>query len=355
MPSRPLPDPFLEKLGQRYRAINGVEGVFLMGSAALGELIWLENTLLSDVEFGVVVARLDPKTRRAARALGYELQQTWGYELEPALVTRTRLEHGAPKNLSFRPHTPNQLMFDIQNSARWLVSPETPITQPNWKAEELPVWEAIRLILNRFGEWTDALADREKVNSAEISRCRDKFLVALGDANLIAEKRYVPGYRARHALFEAHFEDGLIKPWISAAYRARINGVVADLDVPMASILVAGITQISQFIHQPTNVRTAPDLIGWARTQRTRVPVRHQASYSVLDNFFDSIFTMAAARFHRSGWPSLLQALAFNIPLFLIFYQKLVDLLYNMATRPSGTVTSAEIKDIHDFWTRFCK
>lgn len=166
----------------------------------------------SDLELLVLGS---PSARRARRAVERALSEDLGLKVE--LIG----ENGYARELRGEP---TLAALDLVHGSRVLDG--EPPTLPAWRVEDVPPWEATRLLFNRLAE---ALPPAPEYALA-------KLAMAAGDARLLAAGDYVPSVRERQARLEGSVPeaDVALLRW---GY-ARKLGLAPPKDAPAADDIV---------------------------------------------------------------------------------------------------------------------
>ena len=365
---------FLDELVSGLRSCKEVQGVLLAGSSAHGELLWWEEDgsrkLLSDVEVGVVTNALGK--RGSLKSIASEIGRSYAYEVELFTITPKRLRLGAPKNLSFRPHAPNVLMYDLIEGGDWLwASAGFPANQ--FRPESLPLWEGVRLILNRAGEGAEQLLpwmQGEPVNdSAELSRWVIKLLLATGDAVLIQNGQYHPGYGERGKIWKEQVSKASTSDvlWnaITQAYDTRLGGSF-DVSALDAEILRRDIASVLNTL-MPGKIKVLSSIECWSDYfRRNPAPLRYQAPVAFLDRWYDtlrllpglqkasfSVGILLAALKHRLS----VQEYAYGVIACGFFGESLGDGLHcaEQIMREYRSDGGSQANSMKAWWDAFCK
>lgn len=104
---------------------------------------------------------------------------------------------------------------------------------PNFKPEDIPLWEGIRLILNRMAE---ALEHFSLNPSDEMLFWTDKIVLACQDGLLLLLNEYTPSYRERNerfAKFSKHFDLSCIQTLVEFAKEATNRKLESNSTIPM--------------------------------------------------------------------------------------------------------------------------
>lgn len=158
---------------------------------------------------------------RALHVLGEILTPQAGVEVEFKITSLAELRRGPVSMFS----------YDLVRGHRWLIGREELLAgcEHHGEAEEIPVSEGTRLLMNRC---TGLLLAREKLQRPEftandadfVARNIAKAELALGDAVLVAHAHYHWSVRERHRLLErlARTET---QPWLPDVRRHHARGV----------------------------------------------------------------------------------------------------------------------------------
>lgn len=288
---------FLATLVASLREFKNVKGVFLAGSGAHDEFLWWhdgQNTrMLSDIEVGIVVNSY--RFRKKFKQIAENIGQQYSYEVEVFLVTPGRLKRGSPKNLSYRVHSPNILMYDIIEGCKWLWRDST-FQSAHFDASDFPAWEGIRLILNRIGEGSEYLVpwmlNQPVLNQGELQRWLIKLLLATGDAILINHGEYRPGYGNRARVWRKNIATKHV-PYVCwnlilQAYDTRL-GKPFELD-NIDAVLVRDFIRQILIILMNNQTEALDSIEHWLKYFRMHeIPVRFQAPIAKIDGFYDSV------------------------------------------------------------------
>jgi hypothetical protein len=193
----------LSVAARRARDEPGLDALLLGGSLGRGEGTVARGAdgdrLVSDVEL-YLVGR-PSALRDAARRLETSMKADGLGDVSVAWLHPDMLGRGRGKNLSWKPsHTIR--LFDLAHGSRTLLG--APPSIRAGAAEELPMAEGVRLVLNRLAEASPDVA----AGSADAGRWLDKILIACGDTLLLAASAYAVRYRHRMARLEV-----LEPPW----------------------------------------------------------------------------------------------------------------------------------------------
>ena len=89
---------------------------------------------------------------------------------------------------------------------------------PSFKPEDIPIWEGIRLLLNRMAEALEHFSI-DNPSDETVFWC-DKIILACQDALLLTIGRYTPSYRERNKIFTEsakHFDIPCIQTLVKLA------------------------------------------------------------------------------------------------------------------------------------------
>jgi len=128
--------------------------------------------------------------------------------------------------------------YNIKHGAKLLYGRDYLSRMPDFRPQDIPLWEGVRLMFNRMAE---AMVHFDAQNpSLEMVFWTDKIILACQDALLLSRGRYHHTYRERNRMFrnliaEKHEESGGIPDFRSMADEAtgrRLSGV-ADVQDPV--------------------------------------------------------------------------------------------------------------------------
>lgn len=155
-----------------------VVALAVVGSAARGEETWRDGRLVGDVDLAAVVQSPDPLTMSKLTRAAQELPNGVGLGCFPlySLQRYRTIEFYEAKRTAW-------VVWGVQN-----VFQQVRMTHSN----DIPLWEALRLLLNRM---MDCL--RARANLVPPWYAAVKSYLALGEADLVFSNRYVPSYRGR--------------------------------------------------------------------------------------------------------------------------------------------------------------
>ncbi|QDP01984.1 hypothetical protein [Thalassotalea sp. PS06] len=225
----PPPKEVALLLTQELYSLNTVIGLFYAGSAALDELLYTqERKLISDIEIGVYISSF--KQFRKIKSIEKKLRKKFSFDIELFCVSKNRYELGTVQNGSRIKSHVNLLMFDIYNSAKWIFMKEEAHPPGEFlDSRNIDLWEAVKLVLNRYGESLQYFEDLSELSSLNEQQYRwvTKCYLAVGDAFLISKGMYVSGYRNRAKCWEQLKNDNISSnlniPNILSAYRVRLD------------------------------------------------------------------------------------------------------------------------------------
>jgi len=209
--------------------------VFATGSLAKGELTARiadgRVELISDLEIAVV--DINWLKRRAVRRVERDLARRWGVDLNLLFFLPRRFTRCAPANWAPARSRLNIEQFELIRTARCLHGWDLRQVAPPVRAEDIPVWEGVRLLFNRMAELAGELCRTGGPEPGALGKAVDKLLIACGDAMLLADGGYEPLYRTRMAALAERFANGGacsrgLAPdqceAILGAYRAKLHG-----------------------------------------------------------------------------------------------------------------------------------
>jgi len=180
---RSLVESIAPKIVQRAHAI-GMVALAVVGSAARGEETWQDNRLVGDIDLAAIVRSSDPLTARRLAQAGHGLADGVGLGYFPLYSLRRY------RTLEF---------YEAKRTA-WVVWGDRDVFQQVRveSASDIPEWEALRLVLNRAMDCIRARAGLLPPWYAAV-----KAYLAIGEADLVFGKRYVPSYQGRWQVIAA--------------------------------------------------------------------------------------------------------------------------------------------------------
>jgi hypothetical protein len=234
-----------------------VLGVVVSGSAARGEEIWRGAELLSDIDLMVVTRRTNPRLIAAI----------------DAVISRHR-DAGIDGGQTPLGPLARYLTFAFYEarSTGQVVRGEVDLAKliPPIEPDALPVWEGFRVLANRLVEHVKFARGLIPEN-----RVVAKSYEALGEAYLVAERRYRPSYAGR--LAELEQRPPQVPPDVVAGMlavlRDRLGGRAAEPAHGMPDVatarkhLIDGLAQIGAVVTGRTETAAA-QLRTVARTSR---------------------------------------------------------------------------------------
>ncbi len=187
------------------------KSIILIGSLGRGEATMGINNgkpeLLSD--FDVIVVANRYVSTNTAKKLSSELTQKIGVEVGISGIEVSLyfiLSKIFPKIW-----TPTIDNYDMKYGSRVVYGENCLERMPDFKPEDIPVWEGIRLMLNRMIEsLKDFSIDYLEANPGEqeadkLFRQINKIILACQDALLLLIKRYHHSYKIRNEMFQEVF------------------------------------------------------------------------------------------------------------------------------------------------------
>lgn len=220
----------LESRTRIWRFVSRTLCVLPFGSFATDELTKSDGLIVSDIEVGLVggirTYILMKGMRRNVSSPGVEL--FW--------VRSKRLRRGTRRN--FGSSGPTVHAFDLARSVPVGRLPTAARPVRVWEPDDLPVGEAIRLVLNRVAEWRSSGSEYARI----------KVAVACGDALLVAAGAYCYGYRARRdRLSRDRFGPSMVRELALAAYDAKLSGDISasPSDEEIRSAVIATVAAVA--------------------------------------------------------------------------------------------------------------
>jgi len=223
------------------------KAVFATGSLAKGELTARladgQVELVSDLEIAVVDGNWLKRCRLGE--VERELARRWGVDLNLLFLLPRRFTRCAPANWAPARSRLNIEQFELITTARCLYGRDFLKDAPSVRAENIPVWEGVRLLFNRMAELAGELCREGGLQAGTTGKAVDKLLIACGDAMLLAWGDYEPLYRTRMDALVERFENdpAALAPddrrAIIDAYHAKLHGSARRLREVTASIAAA--------------------------------------------------------------------------------------------------------------------
>jgi len=174
------------------------ESIILAGSFGRGEATVIEENgklkFLSDCEIILIPYKWIFSRRKIEEFEGNFYRKT-GLKVEIWGFTPTLYLSLPFLNKKIKPTIAN---YDLKYGSIVIYGKEYLEKIPNFKPEDIPLWEGIRLILNRMAE---ALEHFSLKPSDEMLFWTDKIILACQDSLLLLLKEYTPSFRQRNIKF----------------------------------------------------------------------------------------------------------------------------------------------------------
>ena len=98
---------------------------------------------------------------------------------------------------------PTVASYDLKYGSKVIYGKDYLKKIPNFRPEDIPLWEGVKLILNRMAEAMEYFSLEDP--SQEMVFWTDKIVLACQDALLLSLRKYHPSLRRRNELFRKHF------------------------------------------------------------------------------------------------------------------------------------------------------
>ena len=163
-----------------------------------------ELEFLSDFE--VLMASRWPISRRAIKELAAELSRKSGMEIVLQDSIRFRLYSWTciPAVLLSKLWRPSIAFYELKHGSRIAFGENILKRLPDIGPQDIPLWEGIRLMLNRMAGALECVALDEHERDKSIYWI-NKVLFACQDALLLSLKQYHYSYRERNSIFRESF------------------------------------------------------------------------------------------------------------------------------------------------------
>jgi hypothetical protein len=157
------------------------------------------------------------------------LAEQYGIDLTLNFFLPRRFTRGAPTNWAPVSRHLSIDQYELMNAARFLYGPDLRQGTPVLSGDRIPIWEGIRLLLNRMAELIEAILLWEPEKEKGLMKPCNKLLTGCGDTLLLIVKRYHYSYRERMERFrELSACPNPLCSQLSLAERSAISGSYAD-------------------------------------------------------------------------------------------------------------------------------
>lgn len=184
--------------------------IVIAGGFGRGEASFLEEDgefkALSDCEVAIVSNR--PISKKKLAKLSRELTRRTGMEvvISNSLLLRAYTRFPVPAMVSRKIWRPSIQHFDLKEGSQVIYGQNILNRLPAIRPEEIPLWEGIRLMLNRMA----ASLSYFPVGSTDIERSEaiywiNKVIIACQDALLLSIRYYHYSYEARNLMLQEIF------------------------------------------------------------------------------------------------------------------------------------------------------
>ena len=220
------------------------EAILLSGSWGRGEGTVREENghvkILSDFEIITVTKLL--KYRGEIASLAERLSDELGVEINIAVVHPKRFLNNQIRNLSFGFGRPTIVMYEIKTASKVLYGNKNLLKLNPIKPEQIPIWEGLRLLLNRLIE---GAYYREKSFEEQYRRFLAKIIISCGDAALIMMGKYHFSYEKRWKILQNLIDNrgplAFMMDFIDIIQRAydfKLLGLKGEFDSKKINLLV---------------------------------------------------------------------------------------------------------------------
>jgi len=220
------------------------DAILLTGSWGRGEGTVLEKggaiKILSDFE--IVVVTKSMRFRETMVLLAKKLSSELNVEINIAVIHPKRFLSNQTRNLSFGFGRPSIVMYEIKDASKVLYGTEDILRLNPIKPDQIPVWEGLRLLLNRLIE---GAYYRERSFKEQYRRFLAKIIMSCGDAALIMQGRYHFSYEKRRKILREHLRErgplafmSDFADIIQRAYRFKLLGHNGEFEVKRVNELV---------------------------------------------------------------------------------------------------------------------
>ena len=189
------------------------KSIILSGSFGRGEASIIEDNgrllFMSDCEISIISNKSIPAD--SINKLSLELTEKTGLDLFIHANRRLSIYFLFPR-LFRRLWRPSILHYDLKQGARAVFGKDLLVRLPTIEPGDIPLWEGIRLILNRMAEslgyFSVGHQDKEKY---DLIYWTNKIVLACQDALLLSVNQYHHSYKTRNLLFQelvpGHFNE----------------------------------------------------------------------------------------------------------------------------------------------------
>jgi predicted nucleotidyltransferase len=266
----------------------GLVALAVVGSAARGEETWCDEQLAGDIDLAAVVRSPGPITRRRFERASHGL----GKGIEIGCFPLYSLSRY--RTIEF---------YEAKRSA-WVLWGDASVFERVRiaEAQDIPHWEALRLLLNRAMHCLQVRAGEQLAWYAAV-----KTYLALGEADLVFAGRYVPSYHGRWQQLDAAGQvlgSRELLARVCWASHAKLTGAgaIGRIDCgEYESWLLSGLQSlVSKYLGQDIGLLEGLDVIA----RQSRHPA-HRAAY------------LARHRLRHIGWRTALT----QDPIFAIWRQ----------------------------------
>ena len=141
------------------------------------------------------------------------------------------------------------------------------------------------------------------------------------------------------------------------AYDARVSGKIANIEICDEKVCELVLDTMLHLINKIENGLSLSDLNLlelWIKYE-DEFPLRWQAPSKPVDLLYENIQTVLRARLSYVSLSIFIRAMRERIPIFLIIYQRLLELLISQSGSNLNVNPVINKEQLYDQWQRFCK
>ncbi|MBZ0183568.1 MAG: hypothetical protein K8F60_14010 [Melioribacteraceae bacterium] len=236
---------FFNEVIPKIKAVLNPEYILIAGSFGKGSWIYADGELLSDFEFVFICkSRWSVKKKKL---LLKQLNSAYPYEISLKGYLEKNIKKKILSNYSFRnPGYIDLPFFDTFSEPRVLYSKnDNEFIPPKIGVNEIPIWEAWRLMVNRIGELLKLFANYEKFHNTDYENYFWlKTFESCADAFLLINKKYKTNIDERFQQIDNisnSYKNEADQSWIKYffllkdALRARQNHNLSSFNISVLS------------------------------------------------------------------------------------------------------------------------
>lgn len=194
---------FFTKIINQIKEVLDPDFVLIAGSFGKESWLFNENELISDFEFVFVCSK--KWSLKSKKSLLKDLNKEYPYDISLKGYLKKNVESKVISNYSLKnPGYISLDFFDTFKNPVILYSKNKESIKIDIKIEEIPIWEAWRLYINRIGDLFSLLTKNNIPNHLEKYYWLKTF-ESIGDAYLIVRKIYESNILKRSKLLKSEF------------------------------------------------------------------------------------------------------------------------------------------------------